>query len=70
MGCNMSATEQKQDTLYDQLIKPFVDLINSPRSLIGINLPYFIEGFVYFGMLTYLAMFFNDYVGLPDVEAG
>jgi MFS family permease len=54
--------EQKQDSLYNQLIKPFVDLIHAPRALWGINLSYVLEGMVYFGMLGYLAIYFSDFV--------
>jgi POT family proton-dependent oligopeptide transporter len=36
----------------------------------GINLAYVIEGMVYFGILGYLAMYFNNYIGLNDVWAG
>jgi MFS family permease len=50
--------------------QPFVDLIHAPRALWGINLAYLFEGMVYFGMLGYLAMYFNEYVGLGDISAG
>ncbi len=53
-----------------EIVQPFIDLVHAPRALWGINLGYMIEGMVYFGMLGYLAMFFNDYVGLNDVWAG
>lgn len=52
-----------------ELIQPFVDLVHAPRSLWGINLTYFIEGMVYFGILGYLAMYFADFVGLDDHKA-
>jgi dipeptide/tripeptide permease len=42
----------------------------APRALWGVNVSYFLEGFVYFGMLGYLAMFFNENVGLSDQAAG
>jgi MFS family permease len=50
-----------------ELTQPFVDLINAPRALWGINLAYLLEGMVYFGMLGYLAMYFSDIVfaGVP-----
>jgi len=53
-----------------EIVQPFIDLVHAPRALWGINFAYFVEGMVYFGMLTYLAMFFNDNVGLDDVWAG
>lgn len=56
-----------------EIIQPFADLLHAPRALWGINLAYFIEGMAYFGMLTYLAIYFSDYVfqGVenPDVHS-
>ncbi|MCK4660708.1 MAG: MFS transporter [Phycisphaerae bacterium] len=63
------AEETKQHPL-KEITQPFIDLMHAPRALWGINLAYVIEGMVYFGMLGYLAMFFNDLVGLDDVWAG
>ncbi|MBI5511938.1 MAG: MFS transporter [Deltaproteobacteria bacterium] len=62
-------TEAKKHPLRE-ILDPFIDLAHAPRALWGINFPYFLEGFVYFGMLGYLAMFFNQSVGLGDTEAG
>jgi len=45
-----------------EIVQPFVDLINAPRALWGINLAYVLEGLVYFGMLGYLAMHFSDFI--------
>ncbi len=55
---------------WKEITQPFVDLARAPRALWGVNLSYFIEGLVYFGMLGYLAMFFNTSVGLSDEAAG
>ncbi len=67
------ASEPSSDlsqTLYEQLIQPFVDLIRSPRAIWGVNLGYMLEGLVYFGMLGYLAMYFSDFVfqGVPHAD--
>ena len=69
-------SEDNQDSVQEsknplrEIIQPFIDLIHAPRALWGINLAYVIEGMVYFGMLMYLAMYFNRYVGLDDRWAG
>ena len=52
------------------IVQPFVDLAHAPRALWALNLSYMLEGFAYFGTLTYLAMYFNQLVGLDDVRAG
>jgi POT family proton-dependent oligopeptide transporter len=53
-----------------EIVQPFIDLVHAPRALWGVNLAYVIEGMVYFGMLNYLAMYFNDYASLNDIWAG
>lgn len=52
------------------IVQPFLDLAHAPRALWALNLSYLLEGFAYFGTLTYLAMYFNQLVGLDDVRAG
>jgi POT family proton-dependent oligopeptide transporter len=52
-----------------EIIQPFIDFAHAPRAIWGINIPYLFEGMVYFGMLTLLAIFFNEYVGLDDHRA-
>jgi len=68
----ISPTDKKQSWV-DEIVQPFIDLAHAPRALWGINLAYFLEGLVYFGMLGYLAMHFSDFVFMgmenPDVEA-
>ena len=45
-----------------ELTQPFIDLIHASRALWGVILAYSIEGLSYFGVLTYLAIYFSDYV--------
>jgi proton-dependent oligopeptide transporter, POT family len=53
-----------------EIIDPFINLFKAPRALWGINLSYVIEGLTYFGILGLLAIYFNDYIGLDDINAG
>ncbi len=63
------ADEVKQSPLRE-IVQPFIDLVHAPRALMGVNVSYFLEGFCYFGVLGYLAMYFNNHVGLSDQQAG
>src|SRR5512142_1176876 len=53
-----------------EVTQPFIDLVHAPQALWGINLSYLLEGLTYFGVLTLLAIFFNEYIGLNDIDAG
>ena len=53
-----------------EMIDPFKNLIKAPRALWGINLSYLLEGLTYFGVLGLLAIYFNNYIGLNDINAG
>lgn len=55
---------------WKEITQPFVDLLHAPRALWGVNLGYFIEGMVYFGILTYLAKHFSDFIfqGVPQAD--
>lgn len=53
-----------------ELAQPFIDLFKAPRALFGLNLIYMVEGLTYFGILGLLALFYNDYLNLNDIDAG
>src|SRR5271165_7060891 len=55
-------TEEPKKSWIREIVDPFIDLAHAPRALWGVNLAYTIEGLSYFGILTYLAMYFSDYV--------
>jgi MFS family permease len=70
---NQEHTENQPGLLkhtWNEISQPFIDLFHAPRPLWGINISYFLEGFTYFGMVGLLAIFFNEYVGLNDINAG
>jgi len=66
---NISSETEKKNP-FRELIEPFSAIIKAPRALWGVNLTYLVEGMCYFGILTLLAMFFNDHVSLDDAHAG
>lgn len=53
-----------------EVTQPFIDLFRASRALWGINVSYLLEGLAYFGVVGLLAIFFNDYIGLDDINAG
>ena len=55
---------------WHEVTQPFIDLVHASRALWGINVSYLLEGLTYFGILTLLAIFFNDAIGLNDIDAG
>lgn len=55
---------------FKEITQPFIDLIHAPRALWGINVSYFLEGLTYFGVVSLLAIYFNEHVGLNDIHAG
>ena len=63
-------TPESPPKIYREIIDPFVNLVKAPQALWGINLSYLIEGLTYFGVLGLLAIYFNEYVGLNDIDAG
>jgi MFS family permease len=60
----------EKPNLFQELVQPFIDVVRAPRALWGVNLGYFLEGLVYFGVLGYLAMYFSDHVfqGVPEPD--
>jgi len=63
-------TPEKKTSMFRELVQPFIDLGKTSRPLLGLNISYVIEGLVYFGMIGLLALFFNEYVQLDDIDAG
>lgn len=55
---------------FKELADTFVAFFKAPRALWGINIPYVLEGLVYFGILTILGKFGSENVGLTDPQAG
>jgi MFS family permease len=53
-----------------EIVQPFVDAARAPRPLWGNNLQYFLEGFLYFGILNYLVIFCVENIGTNEIHAG
>ena len=51
-----------------ELTQPFIDLFHTSRALFGVNLSYVLEGLTYFGVVGLLAIYFNQYIGLNDIQ--
>ena len=66
----MENNNQEKISPLKEITQPFIDLIHAPRALWGINLSYVIEGLTYFGVLGLLAIYFNEFIGLDDIDAG
>ena len=65
--------ETRQNLLKNTLrevTQPFIDLVHTSRALFGLNLNYMIEGLTYFGVVGLLAIYFNEYIQLNDIDAG
>ena len=48
----------------------FIAFVKAPKALWGVNVPYVMEGLVYFGILTILGKFCSENVALSDIHAG
>ncbi len=55
---------------FRELGDTFVAFVKAPRALWGINIPYILEGLVYFGILTILGKFCSENAALNDLHAG
>ena len=55
---------------FKELKETFVAFVKAPKALWGINVPYVLEGLVYFGILTELGKFSSENIGLTDPQAG
>ncbi|PIU46027.1 MAG: MFS transporter [Ignavibacteriales bacterium CG07_land_8_20_14_0_80_59_12] len=53
-----------------EVTQPFIDLFHASQALWGINLSYLLEGLTYFGVVGLLAIYFNNFIGLNDINAG
>lgn len=63
-------TDNFFNSMVMDLTQPFVDLVHTSRALLGVNISYVLEGLTYFGVVSLLAIFFNNYIGLDDIDAG
>ncbi len=70
----IEGNSKKEKTEFDKTIiditQPFIDLLHTSVALSGVNVSYILEGITYFGVLGLLAIFFNDFIGLNDIDAG
>jgi proton-dependent oligopeptide transporter, POT family len=70
-------TEDQQGAKPGAVAQAFAEIIGtvrgfvgSPRALWGLNVPYFLEGIAYFGVLTLLMKYLSENAALGDVKAG
>jgi POT family proton-dependent oligopeptide transporter len=67
---NSPIKERLISSTFREVTQPFIDLVQASQALWGINVSYLLEGLTYFGVVGLLAIFFNDYIGLDDINAG
>jgi len=63
------AGEVVRDSLRE-LGQTLVAFVKAPKALWGVNIPYVLEGLVYFGILTILGKYCSENVQLTDPQAG
>ena len=44
-----------------EVTQPFKDLFKASRAMWGLNISYLLEGVTYFGVLSLLAIYFNNF---------
>ena len=54
---------------FKELKETGIAFIKAPKALWGINVPYILEGLVYFGILTILGKFSSENIALEDTQA-
>ena len=70
MSDSGSSTDQTKNGPLREIVQPFVDAARAPRPLWGNNLQYFLEGFIYFGILNYLVIYCVENIKLNEIHAG
>jgi MFS family permease len=65
-----SASTGKPANPLKEIVQPFIDAARAPRPLWGNNLQYFLEGFLYFGILNYLVIYCVENIGTNEIQAG
>ncbi len=55
---------------FKELGETLAAFVKAPRALWGINIPYVLEGLVYFGILTILGKFCSENIKMTDIQAG
>lgn len=70
MEIHPNSNQSTIKNIIKELTQPFIDLLHASRALWGVNLSYLLEGITYFGIVGLLAIFFNNFIGLNDIDAG
>ncbi|MCF8392981.1 MAG: MFS transporter [Melioribacteraceae bacterium] len=74
---NQKSEEVKEKKAFGDVLKDalkelketFIAFIKAPKALWGVNVPYVLEGLVYFGILTILGKYASENVGLLDSQS-
>lgn len=66
---SVEGNDRGMNRVWKEISEPFINLFKVSKAMWGVNLSYFLEGFAYFGMLSLMAMYFNEYAGLNDIQA-